>query len=53
MQSRDYSFGNDIWGVIHDVFGKDKVYEVFRNPDIFLEVYNDAVIKIGKEKYVF
>lgn len=50
-QSRNYSFGNDIWGVIHDVFGKEKVYEVFKNTELFPDVYNAAVRKIGKEQY--
>jgi hypothetical protein len=50
-QSRNYSLGNDIWGVIHDVFGKEKVYEVFKNPECFPEVFNDAVRKIGKVMY--
>ncbi|MDF2672567.1 MAG: putative zinc dependent peptidase [Clostridiales bacterium] len=50
-QSRNYSLGNDIWGVIHDVFGKEKVYEVFKNPECFPDVYNEAVKKIGKDMY--
>ena len=51
LQTRRYSFGNDIWGVIHDVFGKEKVYHVIKNLDQFPDVYNAAVRKIGKEKY--
>lgn len=50
-QTRNYSFGCDVWGVIHDVFGKEKVFEVFKNPKFFPEVYNEAVRKIGKGMY--
>lgn len=50
-QGRWYAFGNDVWGVIHDVFGKDKVFETLDNPKNFPQVYNEAVKKIGKDKY--
>lgn len=48
---RLYSFGNEIWGVIHDVFGKDKVFKTLRNLATFPKVYNEAVKKIGREEY--
>ncbi len=51
MQFRLYSFGNDLWGVIHDVFGKDKVYETFRHLITFVDVYNEAVTKTGKTAF--
>jgi len=47
-----YSMGNDLFGVIHDVFGKDKVYEVVQNPKIFVETFNKAVISLDKPKYI-
>lgn len=46
--SRNYSLGNDLWGVIHDVYGKDKVFEVIQNLSKFPEVLNSALIEIGK-----
>lgn len=45
---RLYSFGNDIWGVIHDCFGKSVVYETLKNPQSFPEVFNDALRKLGR-----
>ena len=47
-QSRNYSLGNDIWGLIHDVYGKEKVFEMLANPKQFREVYNSALGKIGR-----
>ncbi|QAA31348.1 DUF5700 domain-containing putative Zn-dependent protease [Clostridium manihotivorum] len=44
---RVYTFGNDIWGVIHDCFGKNTVFETLRNPDSFPVVFNKALDKIG------
>ncbi len=52
MQCRLYSFGNELWGVIHDAFGKEKVFETIRNLKEFPKVYNDSVKKIGKEAYM-
>jgi hypothetical protein len=40
---RLYSFGNDIWGIIHDCFGKDAVYDAVRNPQSFPDVFNRAL----------
>ncbi|MTI47463.1 DUF5700 domain-containing putative Zn-dependent protease [Sporosalibacterium faouarense] len=51
-QGRWYAFGNDIWGVIHDVFGRAKVFEILEDLSEFPEVYNMAVTKIGKEEYM-
>lgn len=44
-----YSLGNDLYGVIHDVFGKNKVFEVVRNPNMFIQTFNQAVTKIGRK----
>lgn len=47
--SRNYSFGNDIWGLIHDVYGSDKVFETLRNLKQFPKVFNSALEKIGRQ----
>jgi len=44
-----YSLGNDLFGVIHDVFGKQKVFEVVRNPNMFIQTFNQAVTEIGRK----
>ncbi len=48
MQFLLYSLGNDLYGVIHDVFGKDKVFEVIKNPKMFIQTFNDAVRAIDR-----
>lgn len=47
---RLYSFGNDIWGVIHDCFGKNVVYDTINNLSKFPEVFNRALEKIGRSE---
>ncbi len=47
-QSRLYSLGNDIWGVIHDCFGRDVVYDTLLNPQKFIPVFNRAMQNIDK-----
>lgn len=44
---RLYSFGNDIWGVIHDCFGKNAVFETLRDPESFPVIFNKCLDKIG------
>lgn len=51
-QLRLYSFGNELWGLIHDVFGKKKVFETIRNPKDFPGVFNEALKAIGREEYM-
>jgi len=51
LHFRLYSFGNEIWGIIHDCFGKEKVFEVLKNPSQFPEVYNQALEQLGKKDY--
>lgn len=46
---RSYSLGTDIWGVIHDCFGKDVVYETVKNPSNFPNVFNRAMEIIHRE----
>lgn len=50
-QTRLYSFGNDIWGVIHDAFGKDRVYNTLSNLGSFIETFNASVESLGFSKY--
>lgn len=47
--SRNYSLGNDLWGLIHDVYGKDKVFDTIRHLDRYKEVLNSALTSIGRE----
>ena len=49
--SRLYSFGNDIWGIIHDCFGKDMVYKTLKNPMKFPHVFNKALEQLGHEEF--
>lgn len=44
---RLYSFGNDIWGIIHDCFGKSAVFETLKNPEKFPIMFNKSLDKIG------
>lgn len=48
--SRNYYFGCNIWGLIHDIYGKDKVYEVINDPKKFPKIFNKALKEIGKEE---
>ena len=51
-QYRVYSFGNDIWGIIHDCFGKDTVYETLKNPSRFTVVFNKALIQLNRQDLI-
>ncbi|CAK7086026.1 DUF5700 domain-containing putative Zn-dependent protease [Tissierella sp.] len=44
---RLYSFGNDIWGIIHDCFGKSAVFETLKNPEKFPMMFNKSLDKMG------
>lgn len=48
---RLYSFGNDIWGIIHDCFGKSVVFETLRNPESFPVIFNNCLHKIGCKQF--
>ena len=50
-QSRFYSFGNELWGTIQDVFGKSKVYWLFNNLSEFVQTFNEALEISGKSEY--
>ena len=49
--SRIYSFGNDIWGIIHDCFGKNAVFETLKNPNKFPMIFNKSLDKLGYEQF--
>lgn len=46
---RSYYLGTETWGLIHDCFGKEKVFQVLNNPMSFPEVLNDALKMIHRE----
>lgn len=39
---RLYSFGNEIWGILHDCFGKDGVFEILKDLEWFPVRLNEA-----------
>lgn len=47
--SRNYSLGNNLWGLIHDVYGKEKVFETIQDLSKFTEVLNPALERIGRK----
>lgn len=47
-QSLSYFVGAEIWGLIHDTYGKEKLYEILKNPSLFLSYYNKALSNIGR-----
>ncbi len=49
---RLYSFGNEIWGLIRDCFGKSAVYETLRNPEKFPAIFNECLDKIGQKQFI-
>lgn len=51
LQLRLYSFGNELWGVIHDAFGKEKVYETLDHLEDFPKVYHQALTCLGIEQF--
>jgi hypothetical protein len=46
--SRNYFMGCDVWGLIHDVFGAEKVFEVLTDLKQFPIAFNSALEKIGR-----
>jgi len=44
-----YYLGADIWGLIHDIYGRETVFELLMNPKHFFEYYNKALLKISRE----
>lgn len=50
-QSRLYSLGNELWGVIYDIFGMDVLYEIVNHPSSWTNKWNEAMHILGKEQY--
>lgn len=50
-QSCYYTFGNEIWGTIYDVYGMENVYEVVKHQKECIPYFNNALNLIHKEKY--
>lgn len=48
---RLYSFGNEIFGIIHDCFGKEKVFETLINLKDFPKVFNSALEQLGHKDF--
>ncbi|WP_371802346.1 DUF5700 domain-containing putative Zn-dependent protease [Candidatus Lokiarchaeum ossiferum] len=49
-QSRFYSFGNEIWGLLHDKYGIEKVYNTIYNMGDFLSLLNKALIDLNLDQ---
>lgn len=49
LQPVAYFLGADIWGLIHDTYGREKVFELLKNPRYFLKYFNEALLKINRE----
>jgi hypothetical protein len=43
-----YHLGADIWGLIHDIYGREKVFELLKDTTSFFEYYNKALLKINR-----
>lgn len=46
--SRNYFFGCDVWGLIHDVYGNEKVFETLTDLKQFPYIFNSALEKVGR-----
>lgn len=44
-----YFLGAEIWGLIHDIYGREKVFELLHNPREFLLHYNEGLSIVGRE----
>lgn len=49
MHTPLYSLGNELWGLIHDCFGKDVVFDALRNLNKFPELLNAALSRVGRD----
>ncbi len=47
-QSLNYFLGAEIWGLIHDVHGLDRVYEIIDGKTNFVDSYNEALKAIDR-----
>lgn len=50
-QSRAYTFGCELWGVIYDAFGLEILYDTVLHPWLCLERFHAALDKLDKRKY--
>lgn len=46
-----YYLGCYLWGIIDNAFGKETLFDTLKNPNKFIEIYNNAVELIGNTKY--
>jgi hypothetical protein len=46
---RSYYLGTEVWGLIHDFYGKEKVFEILNNPAEFPDALNGALKEIHRE----
>ena len=51
LQSRAYSFGNEVWGSIYDAFGREVMLDTLRHPDCCVAVFSAACRKNGQVQY--
>lgn len=51
LQSRMYTFGNEVWGCIYDAFGRKVMLDTLRHPDRCVQVFSDACRQKGKARY--
>lgn len=51
LQSRAYSFGNEVWGSIYDAFGREVMLDTLRHPDRCVAVFSAACRKNGQVQY--
>lgn len=49
--TKNYFIGSEIWGLIHDIYGKEKLYSLLNNLDEFPYYYNKALENIGMDSY--
>ena len=47
-----YYLGCYLRGIIDNVFGKEVLFDVLKNPDKFIRIYNDAINLIGNKEYL-
>ncbi len=49
IQPVAYHLGADVWGLIHDIYGRKKLFALLKNPRDFLTYYNQALLIINRE----
>lgn len=47
-----YTLGADIWGLIHDTYGKEKLFELMQNPSELMSAFNESLKSIGREDLI-